>query len=270
MGITIMYVDINGIRMFYMDRSKSDPTGTIVFIHGFPLNHSMWRHQLDYFGSTYRCIAPDLRGFGGSILSDGAPKEAWSMDTFADDIIALMDKLGIDKAHVCGLSMGGYIAFAVWRKYRQRVQQLILADTKATGDTAESKANRARQVELVKAQGSRAIANEMLPKLLAPDNLKQYEAEVRYMIEITRPEVIAATLPALANRRDMSDWLRRVQGPTLIALGEKDEIATLKDAEFMRDNIDKATLAIIPDAGHLSPLENGPAFNAAMWKILNG
>ena len=125
-----MYVDINGIRMFYMDRSKSDPTGTIVFIHGFPLNHSMWRHQLDYFGSTYRCIAPDLRGFGGSILSDGAPKEAWSMDTFADDIIALMDKLGIDKAHVCGLSMGGYIAFAVWRKYRQRVQQLILADTR--------------------------------------------------------------------------------------------------------------------------------------------
>lgn len=263
-----MFAEINGIRMFYTDRSKSDPTGAIVFIHGFPLNHSMWRQQLDYFGSTYRCIAPDLRGYGASLLPEGTTKEAWSMDTFADDIIALMNKLGIDKAHVCGLSMGGYVAFALWRKYRQRVRRLILADTKATGEPAEGKANRARQAELVKAQGSRAIANEMLPKLLTPDNQSRFGAEVRYMIESTRPEAIAATLPALANRRDMSDWLRRVQEPTLIAIGEKDEIASLKDAEFMRDNIDKTTLAIIPDAGHLSPLENAPAFNEAMWRIL--
>lgn len=263
-----MFADINGIRMFYADRSKSDPTGAIIFIHGFPLNHSMWRQQLDYFGSTYRCIAPDLRGYGASLLPEGATKEAWSMDTFADDIIALMDKLGIDKAHVCGLSMGGYVAWALWRKYRKRVQRLILADTKATGEPAEGKVNRARQAELVKAQGSRAIANEMLPKLLAPENHARFGAEVRYMIESTRPEAIAATLPALANRRDMSDWLRRVQGPTLIALGEKDEIASMKDAEFMRDNIDKAKIAIIPDAGHLAPLENAPAFNEAMWKVL--
>lgn len=263
-----MFAEINGIRMFYADRSKSDPTGAIVFIHGFPLNHSMWRQQLDYFGSTYRCIAPDLRGYGASRLGEGATKEAWSMDTFADDIIALMDKLGIKKAHVCGLSMGGYVAFALWRKYRQRVGRLILADTKATAEPAEGKANRARQVELVKAQGARAIANEMLPKLLAPDNQKRLGAEVRHMIESTPAETIAATLPALANRRDMSEWLRRVQVPTLIAIGEKDEIASMKDAEFMREHIDKARIAVIPDAGHLSPLENAPAFNEAMWRIL--
>jgi pimeloyl-ACP methyl ester carboxylesterase len=265
-----MFADINGIRMFYMDRSKSDPTGAIIFIHGFPLNSSMWRQQLDYFGSTYRCIAPDLRGYGASQLNEGATKEAWSMDTFADDIVMLMDKLGIEKAHLCGLSMGGYVAWAIWRQHRQRVQRLILVDTKATGEPAEGKANRARQAELVKAQGARAIANEMLPKLIAPANQVRCGAEVRYMIESTRPEAIVATLPALANRRDMSEWLRRVQGPTLIAMGEKDEIATMKDAEFMRDNIDKATLEIIPDAGHLAPLENAPAFNEAMWKFLGG
>ena len=263
-----MYAEINGIRMYYEDRSSSDPTGVIVFIHGFPLDHSMWRQQLDYFSMRYRCIAPDLRGYGASFLTDGAKAEPWSMDTFADDIITLMDKLGIEKANVCGLSMGGYVAFALWRKYRKRVRQLVLADTKATGEPAEGKANRARQAELVKAQGSRALADEMMPKLLAPANQKKFGAEVRHMVESTRADTIIATLPALAGRKDMSDWLRRVQVPTLIVAGEHDAIAPLKDAEFMKENIEKSELAIIPDAGHMAPLENAPAFNEAMWKFL--
>jgi pimeloyl-ACP methyl ester carboxylesterase len=263
-----MYAEINGIRMYYEDRSSSDPTGVIVFIHGFPLNHSMWRQQLDYFAMRYRCIAPDLRGYGSSFLTDGATAEPWSMDMFAEDIIALMDKLGIDKANICGLSMGGYVAFALWRKYRKRVRRLILADTKATGEPAEGKANRARQAELVQAQGARALADEMMPKLIAPTSVKRYSYEVRHMIESTRADTIAATLTALSNRKDMSDWLRRLHVPTLIAMGEQDEIASAKDAQFMKDNIEKSELAIIPDAGHLAPLENAPAFNEAMWKFL--
>jgi pimeloyl-ACP methyl ester carboxylesterase len=262
-----MFAEINGIRMYYEDRSSSDPTGVIVFIHGFPLNHSMWRQQLDYFAMRHRCIAPDLRGYGASFMT-GATQDAWSMDVFADDVIALMDKLGIDKADVCGLSMGGYVAFAMWRKNRKRVRRLILADTKATGEPAEGKANRARQVELVKAQGARALADEMMPKLIAPASVKRFGNEVRHMIESTRADTITATLPALAARKDMSDWLRRVQVPTLIAMGEHDEIASMKDAQFMKDNIEKSEVAIIPDAGHLAPLENAPAFNDAMWKFL--
>ena len=263
-----MYAEINGIRMYYEDRSSSDPTGVIVFIHGFPLNHSMWRQQLDYFAMRYRCIAPDLRGYGASFLTGDATKAAWSMDTFAEDVIALMDKLGIDKANVCGLSMGGYVAFALWRKYRKRVRRLVLADTKATGEPAEGKTNRARQAELVETQGAGALADEMMPKLIAPDSVKRYGNEVRHMIESTRADTIVATLPALSARKDMSDWLRRLHVPTLIAIGENDEIASMKDAQFMKDNIEKSELAVIPDAGHLAPLENAPAFNEAMWKFI--
>jgi pimeloyl-ACP methyl ester carboxylesterase len=164
--------------------------------------------------------------------------------------------------------MGGYVAFAIWRKYRKRVRKLMLVDTKATGEPAEGKANRTRQAELVKAQGPRALADEMLPKLLAPKSQARFGAEVRHMIESTRADTLVASLPALAARKDMSDWLRRLQVPTFIAMGEKDEIASSKDAQFMKENIEKAELAIIPDAGHLAPLENAPAFNEAMWKFL--
>lgn len=264
-----MYAELNGLRMFYEDRSSSDPTGLIVFLHGFPLDHSMWRHQLDFFSTRYRCLAPDLRGFGGTTALTRPEKPVeLSVDTFADDVVALLDQLKLKKFSLVGLSMGGYIALAIWRKNRNRVHRLVLANTRAAGDTAETKANRARQAELIRSQGTRAFADELLPRLLAPENAAKRGMEVRHMIERTNPETLTATLSALAGRKDMTDWLRRVQVKTLIVAGEHDQITSIRDAELMQAEIDKNTLTVIEDAGHLSPLENPDAFNQAMFKFL--
>lgn len=266
-----MYAELNGLRMFYEDRSSSDPTGLVVFLHGFPLDHSMWRHQLDYFSIRYRCIAPDLRGFGGTteLAKPDKPVEL-SVDTFADDIVALLDHVGAKKANLVGLSMGGYIALAIWRRLasRKRVRKLVLVDTRAAGDTAETKAGRKRQAELIKAQGVRPYADEMLPRLLAPANVGPRGYEVRHMIERTKPDTLIGTLNALAGRKDMTDWLRRVQVPTLAVVGESDVISPVSDSQLIEREVDKAKLAIIPNAGHLSPLENPEAFNAALFKFL--
>ncbi len=264
------YADINGCRLFYEDRSSTDPSGTIVFMHGFPFNHSMWRYQLDYFSMNYRCIAPDLRGFGGSAhLDQPLPADHWTMDVFADDIAALLDHLKIDKADICGLSMGGYIAFALWRKHPKRIRRLILADTKATADTTEGKANRYKQAEMVKAQGATALADAMLPKLIAPDNMDAIGHEVRRMIESTSVPTIIGALHALVERPDSSTTLAEITVPALIMVGEKDQITPIEDADFIHDYIDRARpLAVIPNTGHLSPLENPRAFNEALETFL--
>jgi len=266
-----MYAEINGLRMFYEDRSSSDPTGVIVFLHGFPLDHSIWRHQLDYFSMRYRCIAPDLRGFGASSELKKPPEPTPLMvDTFAADIVALLAHLNIKSANFVGLSMGGYIALAIWRRLatRKLVRRLIFSNTRAAGDTPETKANRKRQAELVRTQGTRPYADEMLPRLLAPENIERCGNEVRHMIERTHPDTIVATLEALAARKDMTDWLRRVQVKTLAIVGEKDVISPPSDSELIAREVDGAKLVVIPNAGHLTPLEQPDAFNEAVYAFL--
>ncbi|MCS7054904.1 MAG: alpha/beta hydrolase [Thermoflexales bacterium] len=267
-----MYAEINGLRMFFEDRGSSgDSTDVIVFLHGFPLDHSIWRHQLDYFSTGYRCIAPDLRGFGASSELKKPPQPTpLTVDTFAADIVALLDHLKIKSADFVGLSMGGYIALAIWRRLatRRRVRRLIFSNTRAAGDTAETKANRKRQAELVKTKGMRPYADEMLPRLLAPENMERCGNEVRHMIERTHPDTIVATLEALATRKDMTDWLRRVQAKTLVIAGEKDVISPPSDSEVIAREVDGAKLVVIPGAGHLTPLEQPNAFNEAMYAFL--
>lgn len=238
----------------------------LVFLHGFPLDHTMWQYQLSALGAHYRCIAPDLRGFGSSPLApEGNP---WAMDDLADDVVALLDKLGIEQATFCGLSMGGYVAFALWRNHRQRIRRLILADTKATADTPQAKANRQRQAEQVRAQGVAPLADEMIPKLLSLDKQAALSDPLRQMILRARPETVLAALSALAERPDMSERLGEIAVPTLIVVGEDDAISPLNDAQLMYDRLPNAQLIIIPKAGHMSPFEEPEAFNRAVLEFM--
>jgi 3-oxoadipate enol-lactonase len=267
-----MFAEINGLRMFYEDRSASD-FDTILFLHGFPFDHSMWRNQLDLLDTEYRCLAPDLRGHGGT-LETGAPlaSDQVTIDLLADDMIALLDHAGPRdrKVTVCGLSMGGYIAFALWRKIPQRIGRLILADTKATADSPEARAKRAAQAEKVKAEGARAISSGMLDSLLTPANRESVIGmEVRRMIESTSPQSIVNTLHALANRPDSTDTLATITVPTLVLVGAEDKTTPVSDAQYMHERLrHKAPLAVIAHAGHISPLENPEAVNRAMLDFL--
>src|SRR5215212_3206197 len=142
---------INGIEMAYRDQGAGQP---ILFIHAFPLHSALWEPQIAAFSPHHRVIAPDLRGLGASARGSGAA----SLDQHADDLAALLEHLGIANATVAGLSMGGYISFALWRRHRARIAALILADTRAGADSAEGKQGREKNAQLAEAQGPSAIA----------------------------------------------------------------------------------------------------------------
>ncbi len=267
-----MFIQVNDLHMFVEDRSASDEQ-TILFLHGFPFDHSMWHDQLQLFGTEYRCLAPDLRGHGGTTeLGQPRPTDQVTLDLFADDVIALLDQVHPrqHKITVCGLSMGGYIAFALWRKIPQRIGRLILADTKATPDSPDAKARRSAQVQQVKVSGPQAISAGMLDTLLTEANRTNILGmEVRRMIESTSPQGIVNTLHALANRPDSTDTLAAIKVPVLVIVGAEDRLTTLQDAQYMLERLEnKAPLAVISRAAHLSPLENPDAFNLAVSNFL--
>src|SRR5215211_9506609 len=182
---------INGIDIAYRDEGAGQP---ILFIHAFPLHSALWDRQLAAFSPQHRVIAPDLRGLGATARGSGAA----SLDQHADDLDALLGQLAIENATVVGLSMGGYISFALWRRHRARIAALILADTRAGADTEEGKQGREKNALLAEAQGAGAIADQMLPKLLSSNAPAALRDQVRGMIESNDRAGIAAALRAMA------------------------------------------------------------------------
>lgn len=255
---------INGIELHYADVGPRD-TEPIVFVHGFPLDRSQWDQQLIFFPNRARCIAPDLRGHGPSAF-DG-PR---TIDDFADDVLALLDHLDVRRATVCGLSMGGYIAFALWRKAPERFGRVVLADTKATPDTAEAREGRLKLAEAVLEKGSAHAAEVQMPKLVAPRNINSPAArKARSIIERTTPLSIAETLRALAARADSTPTLGTIHVPALVIVGALDALTPVTDAYYMRDRIPNCTLAVVQGAGHLSPMESPADFNLALDEFIS-
>ena len=244
-------------------------TGTpLLFVHGFPLDHRMWQHQLDEFAKTHRVIAPDLAGFGNShSVSDD---HVSLMDDYADDLQIVLDELDVESSVVfCGLSMGGYIAWQFWKKHADRIQGLVLCDTRAIGDDAETKETRQRTARLVLEQGSDPLADMMASKLFSPHVSDDVLAEVRKMIVDASPEGIAAASRGMAERPDITSWLPEIQCPSLLVAGEFDAISTPAEMEEFARHIPHSRFSVIPAAGHMSPLENPHDFNDLLREFLD-
>jgi 3-oxoadipate enol-lactonase len=252
---------INGIDIAYRDEGAGQP---ILFIHAFPLHSASWERQLAAFSPHHRVIAPDLRGLGATARGSGAA----SLDPHADDIAALLGHLEIEKATVVGLSMGGYISFALWRRHRERIAALILADTRAGADTEEGKQGREKNAHLAEAQGPGAIADQMLPKLLSPNAPAALRDQVRGIIESNDRAGIAAALRAMAARPDSTPLLATTDVPTLVMVGAEDALTPPSEAAAMFDAIPGCRLAELPAAGHLSNMEAPEAFNQALEDFL--
>lgn len=236
----------------------------LVLLHAFPLNAAMWRRQLEEAPEGWRFIAPDFRGFGRTPLGT-API---SIDSYAADAGALLDALKIEEAIVGGLSMGGYAALAMFRQEPSRITGLVLADTRAPADTAEGRAGRVRMRAALAEHGPRAVADQMLPKLLSADAPPELAADVRAMIESCDPRAIDAAIDALLNRPDATPDLPRISSATLIVVGEEDTVTPRADAEALERGIPRSRLTVIPGAGHLSNLEQPEAFSRALADFL--
>src|SRR5256886_2632124 len=245
---------VNDTNIGYDDHGIGQP---LLFLHAFPLNKSMWSGEMTTLlqeERQVRLVALDWRGFGESDITS----EISTMEQLADDVAGLMDVLGMQDAILCGLSMGGYVAFAFLRKYPQRLKGLILADTRPGADSAEGRANRENVARLALSQGTGAIADLQLPKLISEytrQHRPEVEARIRQMINAATPQGIAAASRGMAQRADSTDLLAAITCPTLVLVGEQDILTPPNVAQDYASNIPNAQFVVIPNAGHLSNLE---------------
>jgi pimeloyl-ACP methyl ester carboxylesterase len=240
----------------------------IVLLHGFPFDRSMWREQVEFLSASgYRVLAPDLRGMGENKGGDVIA----TMDDMARDVSALMDQLSIDRAVICGLSMGGYVAFGFVHLFPSRVRALVLAGTRAPADNEQEKQAREQQAQKILAEGMSGIAEASLPKLLAlrtRAEKPEVVARLREMIVRANPFAAAAAQRGMAARRDYSDDLPHINIPALIIVGREDPIRPLADAEFMHEGIRNSRLEIIEDAAHMTNMEQPEVFNRMVVNFL--
>lgn len=267
-----MKTQINSLHLAYDDSGVGLP---VIFLHAFPLNRHMWAGEFQALleDQRYRLISLDWRGFGESEIASSSVKPVIStMTLFADDVAGLMDTLGISRAVLCGLSMGGYAAFAFARKYPDRLSGLILADTRPGQDTPEAKANREQVAQLAERSGPAAIADLQLPRLISDytrQHFPQVETRVRQLIDVATPQGIAAASRGMAAREDSSTLLASLTCPTLVITGEEDALISPQVAREYAAQIPGAHFLTIPHAGHLSNLEQPSAFIAALRQFLS-
>lgn len=256
---------VRGIEMAYDDVGSGPP---VVLLHGYPFNRSMWREQAEFLSESHRVITPDLRGLGETSARMGGTA---TMKEMAEDVAALLDELEIRRTALGGLSMGGYVALAFYRRFPLRVRALVLADTRAQADTDEARRNRAEQAQTILRDGMEAIADGFLTKVLTPATLAeqpQTVARVREMILSTRPQGAAAALQGMAARIDHTDFLSSILSPALIIVGSLDKLTTPDDAELMHREIRGSRLEVIAGAAHLSNIERPAEFNRALASFL--
>jgi 3-oxoadipate enol-lactonase len=279
---------VNGTEIWYVDRGAGVP---LLLVHGFPLDHTLWAGQIDSLagrtgeflvGEAYwaapgqtevsappvRVIAPDLRGFGRS----KSQQAKLTMEQFADDLAGLLDGLGVGEPVVlCGLSMGGYVALQFWRKYAARLRGLILCDTRAAADAPAVAAARLTMADQVLREGPGPLVAGMMPRLFSDATRKQQPQTIellRSTMMATDPRTIAAAARGMAERPDMTAALSQIRCPTLVMVGRDDITSPPAEMHGIAQAIPGAKFIEIADAGHLAPLENPSAVNAAIAAFL--
>ncbi len=246
-----MRFKMNGVPLYAAVRGRGP---AVTLVHGFPLNHRIYDTQIRALSHTHRVIAPDLPGFGKSPPMG----EDISMDTYADAVAAILDALEIEKTVLAGLSMGGYIAFAFWRRYPERVQGLVLLNTRAKADTPEARENRFKTIEAVQTDGLAPLIENMIPKLLSPVTLRgkaHVVNKLRHIMGESSVEGVVAALKAMAGRPDTRSTLESITVPTLIIAGRDDALIPVSEAEDMALAIPDARLHVVDQAGHLVTME---------------
>ncbi len=260
-------IEIAGAEIAYADSgSPSRQAPTLLLVHGFPLSHAMWDAQYEGLAATCRVIAPDLRGYGESTLG-GWPKdgEEPSLDRYAHDLVELINTLDCDGPVVlAGFSMGGYIAFSLLREHASRVDGLCFIDTKASADDDPGRATRLKMADKINEWGAARVAELMRPKLFAEGTPDEKVAATIDVISATNPASIAASQRAMAARPDSTDLLASIAVPTLVIVGEEDELSTPEEMHRMADAIPSSRYAKIPAAGHMAPVEQPGAVNDAL------
>ena len=258
-------VKLKAAELFVEDRGSGD---VLLLVHGFPLDHSMWSAQIDTLSAHCRVIAPDLRGFGASSAIAGIV----SMAEYADDLADLLAALHVTHPiTLCGLSMGGYIAWQFWQKHRQSIQRLVLCDTQAKCDSTDAAKQRLKTADRVLEIGTGFLAEDMPAKLFSAAGRRETEKvnAIQQVIRSTSPEAVAAALRGMAERPDMSHILPQISVPALVVCGADDAITPADEMREMANSMPQARFLEIANAGHMAPFENPGPVSAAILEFLS-
>jgi pimeloyl-ACP methyl ester carboxylesterase len=253
---------INGLEMSYTDRGLGP---TLVLLHGFPLDSRVWHAVEDHLEANFRIVSPDLRGFGRT-----ASETPFTIESLADDVHALLAALKCTPCILGGLSMGGYVALAYAKKYPSDLKGFSLIDTKSAADTEEGKQGRMKMIELVRQGGSKAVVEQMFPKMIVEKTVREQPAVVhalRGIMSECPPKTIEQALLAMRDREDFTALLPTIKVPSLVIVGDGDAIAAPDLSRAMQAAIPGSQLAVIPNAGHMAPIEQPEAVADALAKF---
>jgi pimeloyl-ACP methyl ester carboxylesterase len=254
-----------GLEVEYDETGRGLP---LLFIHGWPHNRTLWAGQMSGLATQARCLAPDLRGFGGSSVM-----EPYSIAQYADDLAALLDARGIERAVVCGLSMGGYVALAMLRQHRPLLRGLILTSTRATADTAEAREKRARLIAFVEEHGVEALAGRQLRAMVGSTTFESRASvreSLREMMAGAPTAGVIGALRAMAERPDATDLLPTIDIPTLVVGGAEDGFTPPDELRAMAARIPRSRFELLAGGGHVCAYERPGAFNHVVGEFLSG
>jgi len=226
----------------------------VVLLHPFPANHNLWKPAAQALITRYRVILPDLRGHGDSGVGDGPA----TMEKHAADIARVLDQEEVRRAAFVGVSIGGYVLFEFWRKYGERVDALVLCNTKAQADTPEARSVRLQAATFVLDRGTELFFASMIPKLMGKttrDTRPDLVEGALRMMRTMSPEAVAMVQRGMAERQDSMETLKTINVPTMLVTGDEDILTGVAEAELMRQNISGSEINVIAKAGHYSPWE---------------
>jgi len=241
---------------------------TLLFVHAFPMNNKMWYNQVEMFRNTYRVITYDIRGFGKSIDSF---KNIYTMETFANDVLNIILSLGLENVNICGLSMGGYIVQRAVLKSPDKFASMILADSKSERDDDKGLISRSRFIDRLMNYGIGNFADEFMKRLLYEKNYNNKELYrfIKGIINEQSEKSLAGASIAMATRTSTTEQLKELEIPVLLMVGEQDTFSPLPNTERMHKIIKNSVMRIIPESGHLTPIENMEIFNKYLSEFLS-
>lgn len=237
----------------------------VVLLHGFANDRRLWREQVAALAGRYRIVAMDLIGHGNGTSADG---RAVTMDAYADDVAATMGRLGIERAVVGGISLGGYVAMALALRHPGRVLGTVLANTRAIGDTQAQKDNRDKLAAAIGARGAQAVVDAFVDKPLRPDAPEALKAEIRAMNLRQPPAGLVSATLGMRDRPDRTPELARISQPSLVITGSADVFIPPSESEPIHRGIPGSAYANLDGGGHLSCIDSPSQFNAALEAFL--
>jgi pimeloyl-ACP methyl ester carboxylesterase len=255
---------IDNLALFLDGNRKAKP---IIFIHGFPYDHSMWDKQIEEFSKDYFCVSYDIRGLGSSPAGDGQ----FTMEMFVDDLEKIINELNLNRPILCGLSMGGYISLRAVERMENKLRALILCDTKSVADDNEGKLKRAAAIKQINGGNFENFIDAFVLNCFGDEFIKKNKSDFDTVVNRSKkssPVGVKGSLLAMAGRTDTTHNLTKISIPTLIICGDEDKLSPPDVMKSMADKIKDSEFVLIKDAGHMTPIEKPQAVNKSIKDFL--